>query len=69
MRQWIGRMHERFKSYPYLYSGRYFEPTRPQLTHADPIQQCIFYFGLATMIVAFPITVPLVFYFMRKVPR
>jgi len=27
-RQWIGQMQDRYKDYPYLYSGRYFAPRR-----------------------------------------
>jgi glutathione S-transferase len=69
LRRWIGRMQERFNDYPHIYSGRYFEPYLPQPAAASPLQQVIFYLGLLTMIMAFPVTIPLVFVLMKKVPR
>lgn len=69
LRQWIASMHERFRDYPHLYSGSYFEPYLPQPVPAGPVQRAIFYLGLLTMFVAFPVTIPLVFVLMRKVPR
>ena len=69
MRLWIGRMQERFRDYPHLYSGRYFAPFMPQPKPASFLQRAVFYFGLLTTIAAFPITLPLVFVLMHKVPR
>lgn len=69
IRRWIGSMHERFCDYPYLYSGGYFEPRRPQPTAADPLQRGAFYLGLVTLFALLPVTAPLVFLLMRKVPR
>ncbi|MCR9278680.1 MAG: hypothetical protein NXH85_11965 [Pseudomonadaceae bacterium] len=69
MRQWIGRMQERFRGCSHLYSGRYFEPSLPQPTPADAFQRVIFYLGFTAMCGLFPLTLPLVFVLMRKVPR
>ena len=69
MRQWVASMHERFSHYPHLYSGSKFEPYYPRPVAADPLQRGVFYLGLLTMFVLFPVTVPLVFALMRKVPR
>jgi len=69
MRRWIACMHERFSDYPHLYSGSYFEPRRPQPVSASLVQRLMCYLGLMTMILALPVTLPLVFVLMRKVPR
>ena len=68
-RQWIGRMHERFKEYPHLYSGPHFEPQQSAPHAAGFVQRLAFYFGLLVMIGALPLTLPLVLYLMRKAPR
>ena len=69
LRQWIANKHERFRGYPHLHSGRYFKPYLPQPVPACPVQRAIFYLGLLTMFVTFPVTVPLAFVLMSKVPR
>jgi hypothetical protein len=69
MRRWIASMHERFSDYPHLYSGSYFEPRRPRPVSASLVQRLMFYFGLTTIILAFPLTLPLAFVLMRKVPH
>ena len=42
LRQWLASMHERFRGYPHLYSGSYFEPYLPQPVPAGPVQRAIF---------------------------
>ena len=69
MRRWIATMQERFRDCPHLYSGAYFEPKLAQPEPATRVQRAIFYLGLVTMFVAFPVTLPLVFLLMRKAPR
>jgi hypothetical protein len=69
LREWIAAMHEQFKYYPHLYTGSYFEPNLPQPVSADYLQRATFYLGLLSMFLAFPVTIPLVFFLMRKVPR
>ena len=53
----------------HLHSGSYFEPYLAQPVAAGPVQRGIFYLGLLMMIVTFPVTVPLAFVLMSKVPR
>ena len=62
-------MHLRFSDYPHLYSGNYFQPNFPQPVPASWPQRIIFYLGLVTTTSLFPITLPLVFVLMRRVPR
>jgi len=61
LRTWIANMHEMFKDFSHLYSGRHFEPRIPPPKPAGLIQQGAYYFGLLTSIVAFPASLPLVF--------
>jgi hypothetical protein len=69
LRHWIAAMHERFYNYPYLYSGLHFEPKLAQPKPASFVQRGVFFAGLGSMFIAWPLTVPLVFFLMRKVPR
>ena len=62
-------MQAQFNDYPYLYSGKYFEPYSTEPKAASAAQRSWFYTGLLTMILAAPLTIPLVFLLMRKVPR
>ena len=69
MRRWIACMHERFSGYPHLYSGGHFEPFMAQPVPQPLVQRAIFYAGLITMFAFLPVTLPLIFLLMRKVPR
>ena len=69
VRKWIAHMQAQFNDYPYLYSGKYFEPYSTEPKAASAAQRSWFYTGLLTMILAAPLTIPLVFLLMRKVPR
>ena len=69
LRQWLAHMHERFADYPHLYSGSYFEPAKPPPLPAGALQRGIFYLGVVAMLLLIPVTLPLVFLLMRKVPR
>lgn len=69
IRHWIWRMQQRLSDYPHLYSGKYFKPRLPQPETSNALQKVIFYLGLLTMFVFAPITLPLVFVLMKKVPR
>ena len=62
VRKWIAHMHALFNDYPYLYSGKYFEPYSTEPGAADATQRILFYAGLPAMILAAPLTIPLVFY-------
>ena len=69
LREWIAAMHERFMDYPHLYSGRYFAPKLPQPVPAGCTQRAFFYLGLLSMCIALPVTLPLAFFLMGRVPR
>ena len=65
MRRWIACLHKRFSDYPHLYSGGYFEPRRPQPVPASLAQRLIYSFGLITMMLGLPVTLPLALFLMR----
>lgn len=67
MRAWIAIMQERFAGYPHLYSGVYFEPHSPAPAHASFLEQGAFWFGSIGMLVAFPITIPLILFFAYRI--
>ena len=69
VRKWIAHMQAQFNDYPYLYSCKYFEPYSTEPKAADATQRILFYAGLLAMILAAPLTIPLVFLLMSKVPR
>jgi hypothetical protein len=69
MRRWIGAMQERFVGYPHLYSGVYFEPHASAPVPCLPLERAAFWLGTIFMIAAFPITVPLIFYFASRARR
>ena len=62
-------MHERFEDYPHLYSGEFFEPNLPLPKSSSLLQRLFFYFGIIIMFLAFPITLPLALFLMKKAPR
>ena len=69
VRAWIGAMHERFRDYPHLYSGVYFEPHLPAPEPAPPVERAAFWLGSAFMLACFPITVPLILFLASRVQR
>lgn len=62
-------MHEHFSEFPHLVSGRYFSPQRPQPTPAGTTQRAFFWLGLLSMCIALPVTLPLAFFLVGRVPR
>lgn len=60
LRTWIANMDDRFKGFPHLYSGRYFEPKVAAPKPAGLVQQGGYCLGLLTSVVAFPISLALV---------
>jgi len=60
LRAWIGSMHETFSDYEHLYSCLYFPPYSKPPTWASPLNRTAFWLGAAFMIVAFPVTIPLI---------
>lgn len=69
LRNWISEMHERFKDYPHLYSGEFFEPNLHFPKPSSFLHRVTFYFGMLIMFLAFPVTLLLALFFMKKVPR
>ena len=69
VRSWIGAMHDTFRMYPHLYSGGYFEPHLPAPRAAHLREQVCFWLGSTLTILAFPLTVPLWYGYMRHVRR
>ncbi len=69
VREWIGAMQNRFSGYQHLYSGAYFKPAPPPPAQASLLEQSVFWLGAAFMIACFPVTVPLIAYFVTHVPR
>lgn len=69
LRKWIALMHERFLNYPYLYSGKFFEPFRPYPKSTNISQQVIFFTGVLTILISFPLTIPLIIALMLRAPR
>jgi len=67
VRAWISAMHVRFSEYQHLYSGVYFEPYTSPPVPANGLERAAFWVGSALMIVAFPITVPLIAFFVARV--
>lgn len=63
LRAWLATMQERFKGYGHLYSGVYFPPHTLRPAIATGSERLVFWIGATLMIVAFPITVPLIIFF------
>ena len=66
LRKWVNTMQEYFKGYPHLYTAKFFKTDIPEADSANPFQIISFFFGLIVMILAFPITVPLVLILMGR---
>ena len=69
LRTWVSTMQDRFKSYKHLYSGVYFEPFSPPPLPAGLTGRTAFWLGSMFMVVSFPITVPLIVFFIVRVHR
>jgi glutathione S-transferase len=69
LRAWLGAMQQRFAGYEHLYSGVYFEPFSPPPRPAGLLDRSAFWLGSVFMMVSFPVTVPLIVYFVMRVPR
>lgn len=67
VREWIASMQRLFEDYPHLYSGVDFEPPLPAPAPAPLHEQVSFWLGSVVTILAFPVTVPLWYFYMRHV--
>ncbi len=69
LRLWISTMQARFADYDHLYTATAFEPRRPEIRAAPPSERAAYWLGLTTMALAFPVTIPLVLYYVRRIRR
>ena len=69
LRKWVNTMQEYFKGYPHLYTAKFFKSDIPKANSANFFQIVSFFFGLIVMILAFPITIPLVLILMSRVKK
>ncbi len=69
LRAWIGAMQRRFADYRHLYSGVYFEPRSPAPLAATSLEQAAFWLGSISMLILFPITIPLILFFASRIQR
>ena len=67
LRSWIATMQERFADYEHLYSGVFFEPRSPAPAQSTALERASFWIGSAFMLLAFPISVPLIVFFARRI--
>ena len=69
LRKWVNTMQNYFKEYPYLYTAKFFKSDVPEANSANLFQIISFFFGLTVMVLAFPITIPLVLILMSRVEK
>ena len=69
LRKWVNTMQNYFKGYPYLYTAKFFKSDNPEANSANLFQIVSFFFGLIVMVLAFPITIPLVLILMSRVEK
>lgn len=69
LKQWISRMQGRFADYEHLYTAQYFRPERPALKRSGFLGRALFWLGSLTVLAAFPLTIPLVFFYVNRVRR
>ena len=69
LRKWVSTMQNYFKEYPHLYTAKFFKSDNPEANSANLFQLVSFFFGLIVMVLAFPITIPLVLILMSRVEK
>jgi hypothetical protein len=69
LRKWVNTMQNYFKEYPHLYTAKFFKSDNPEANSANFFQIVSFFFGLIVMVLAFPITIPLVLILMSRVEK
>ena len=69
LRKWVSTMQNYFKEYPHLYTAKFFKSDNPKANSANFFQIVSFFFGLIVMVLAFPITIPLVLILMSRVEK
>lgn len=69
LRAWISTMQARFADYDHLYTATAFEPRQPEIRPAPPAERFAYWLGLTTMVLAFPVTIPLVLFYVSHIRR
>ncbi len=69
LRTWIAAMQRRFADYSHLHSAGDFDAAGRSIDPASAAERVCFWAGAALMWLAFPITVPLVFFFVTRIRR
>ena len=69
LRKWVNTMQNYFKEYPHLYTAKFFKSDIPEANSANLFQIVSFFLGLIVMVLAFPITIPLVLILMSLVEK
>jgi hypothetical protein len=69
LRKWVSTMQNYFKEYPHLYTAKFFKSDNLEANSANFFQIVSFFFGLIVMVLAFPITIPLVLILMSRVEK
>lgn len=69
LRKWVNTMQSYFKEYPHLYTAKFFKSDNPEANSANLFQLVSFFFGLIVIVLAFPITIPLVLILMSRVEK
>ena len=69
LRKWVNIMQNYFKEYPYLHTAKFFKSDIPEANSANLFQIISFFSGLMVMVLAFPITIPLVLILMSRVEK
>ena len=69
LRKWVNTMQNYFKEYPHLYTAKFFKSDNPEANSANLFQIVSFFLGLIVMVLAFPITIPLVLILMSRVEK
>ena len=69
LRKWVNTMQSYFKEYPHLYTAKFFKSDIPEANSVNLLQIVSFFFGLIVMVLAFPITIPLVLILMSRVEK
>ena len=69
LRKWVNTMQNYFKEYPHIYTAKFFKSDIREANSANLFQIVSFFFGLIVMVLAFPITIPLVLILMSRVEK
>ena len=69
LRGWVGEMQRRFSHYDHLYGATDFEPRLQPPPTSGMTERIAFWLGAALMWLAFPITLPLVVFFVSRVRK